>query len=190
MKEFFQKLFLILAIISSLFSGFSISNASSYTITNNRIEFPSYKLSILQPPEEYDLVEKGGEELIIWRDHGTSNLILILTSKKGLYLTNQENIKSYAEFIRDLHIRNKEKATYEITEEKETQFNKKKFYQAKIIIHDNSIRGMENIFSITSLLYLYRSSHFTYFFAYSAFHDDEKIKLILDEMMKSVIFLE
>lgn len=182
MNEVLQKFVLVIFIIPLLFSGCASTSSSTYKITDNRIEFPDYKISIMRPSEDYEMVEKLGQgELVVWLDKASGTIIGIMVSKSKKRPSYQHIAKNYAEIMRDAYQQIKPNVTFEITEENNIVFNKREYYQAKIIYY-----GLSPNWTPITKLYLYKSDNFVYYFAFQ----DERRGLITKEMMQSVIFLD
>ena len=137
MNEVLQKLFLVMVVVSLFFSGCATTPASipksSYTITDDRIEFSYYGLSIMRPPSDYEMQKKLGRgELVVWLSKEANTFITVMATKSNLNVSYDNLVKTFAEITRDKIKKNWSNASYNIFEEREVTINKIQFHQAKI----------------------------------------------------------
>ena len=106
MNEVLQKLFLVMVVVSLFFSGCATTPASipksSYTITDDRIEFSYYGLSIMRPPSDYEMQKKLGRgELVVWLSKEANTFITVMATKSNLNVSYDNLVKTFAEITRD-----------------------------------------------------------------------------------------
>jgi len=178
MNKAFQKLFLLIAAILS--AGCATSSSSSYIITDDRVEIPYYALSIMPPPENYEMVKDLGHgRVVVWLDKASGSSIGIFSSKLVINLTYHDIIISFAGATHNQFLQGSPSVFYEIADESKVYFGKKEFYRADIFYV-----GLPGGRSLKTVVFVHKINGIAYCFVFF----NEPSDSLVEDMMQSVAF--
>jgi hypothetical protein len=180
MNKTFRKLFLFIAPISLFFTGCATSPNSSYTIADDRVEFPYYGLSITRPPEHFEMTEDlGYGQVVVWLDKASGSSIGIFASKLVMNLSYHDIIISFARSAYNQFLQWSPSAFYEIADEGKVYFNKREFYRADIVYE-----GLPTDWRLKTEVFVHKIGDFVYCFVFL----NEPSDPLARDMMQSVTF--
>jgi len=192
MNEVLQKIIGICFSILLFISGCTSLKTSSEIANDNqsievihaedRIFFPRYGLSIIQPQGSWDKLQGLSQgELVLWVNKDDGSIIEIMASKSSRNLSYHNIAIEFTKATCDLIWQQTPTVNCEIVNETQVVINKIEFFKVNIVYQIKNVGLPEN-----TIVYLYKAKDYVYHFIFMG----ENHSIFGPEMMNSIVFLE
>ena len=192
MNGVLQKIILICAAFSLFLPGCTSINKLTRPVTenteleiispDNRISFPDYGLSVIVPPDDWEMQhDLGVGELALWMNREDGSIIEIMASRSSRNLSYHDIAREFMRATCNLVLQKTLVTGCDIMREEKVSLNEKEFY--KVVI---AYKGARSDRAVKSTLYLHRTRDFVFHFIFmEEYHD-----FLATDMMTSVVFLD